>query len=279
MYRLERMDIYTNSPIISQLASELNHIKSKLATVNDNQNLSCLADHDIKASVEDVERRLEGMSIQMLTMQQSIATTVERSAQSFEASKYACTAFDLHEYHSTDWQGSSTADSYRVQSGETSLKSYINDLVSSLLTTYSRDTIGKRDYALMSGGASVFTKLTSLTFQQDTHSFWPFSRFGMPEQTSTMLPRSALTPSLELGQCWAMDGSNGHLAIQLPRAVNISELTIDHIPMELADDMTSAPRELKLWGAKPDVPVGGVTSTCIRNCCNKLIRNIFNRHR
>ena len=55
-------------------------------------------------------------------------------------------------------------------------------------------------------------------------------------------------PSLYPGNCWAMEGQNGHATVKLREGVVITGVTIDHIPQELSPNGTldTAPKDFSV---------------------------------
>ena len=56
-------------------------------------------------------------------------------------------------------------------------------------------------------------------------------------------------PSVQPGECWAFNGSEGYLVVQLSAAIKVTEVSIEHIPVSLAPtgDIKSAPRDFTVW--------------------------------
>ncbi|KZT32071.1 hypothetical protein SISSUDRAFT_963501, partial [Sistotremastrum suecicum HHB10207 ss-3] len=100
------------------------------------------------------------------------------------------------------------------------------------------DYVGLRDFALYDGGASHIPSWTSDTFRPE-HS---------AEDSDSYSPHEALDSNTQVGHCWPFTGASGQLGIALPEPVNITHVTIDHIPRALAPDIRSAPRRFFLWG-------------------------------
>lgn len=98
-----------------------------------------------------------------------------------------------------------------------------------------QDYVGLRDYALSSNGAELIAEWCSPTRKGAIKAL-------QPEQYS----------------CWPFAGSLGHLAVKLSKPVHVRSITIDHIPPSLSLDISTAPREMKVWGQVNDgaVPRG-----------------------
>ena len=61
-------------------------------------------------------------------------------------------------------------------------------------------------------------------------------------------PQRAITADNTPGNCWAFDGSQGQLVIQLSHKVFVRYITIEHIPRNLSPSgqIRSAPREISI---------------------------------
>jgi SUN domain-containing protein 1/2 len=126
----------------------------------------------------------------------------------------------------------------------------INQLVDSAVSKLSKDTLARPDYALYSGGANPIPSLTSKTYEVEPQ--------GLTNRVLGMItgsgyavgrpPVTALHHETHIGHCWPFAGSQGQLGVMLSSPVYISDVTIDHVAKELATDMTTAPRQMELWG-------------------------------
>jgi SUN domain-containing protein 1/2 len=126
----------------------------------------------------------------------------------------------------------------------------IGHLVDTAMSRHSKDSIAKADFALHSGGAVVIPSLTS-----DTHEIRPQ---GVRQHVIGYLtghgyalgrpPITALHHETHIGHCWPFKGDQGQLGVTLSRIVRVEEISIDHVARDIAWDMTSAPREMEVWG-------------------------------
>ena len=127
----------------------------------------------------------------------------------------------------------------------------INQLVDTAVLRYSKDTLARVDFALHSAGARIIPSLTS-----DTVEVRPS---GLMSQLTGLLtggsgyaigrpPVTALHHEVHTGHCWPFRGSRGQLGVALAAPVYITDITIDHVPREVAMDMRSAPRHMEVWG-------------------------------
>lgn len=127
----------------------------------------------------------------------------------------------------------------------------ISQLVHSAVTTLSKDTIGKADFALRSGGAWVIPSLTSPTLEVRPKGFARqiLGLFTGSGYSLGRSPATALHHELHNGNCWPFAGKEGQLGVLLAApAVIVEEVTIDHVAKDVAYDVRSAPREMEVWG-------------------------------
>ncbi|KDE03051.1 hypothetical protein MVLG_06440 [Microbotryum lychnidis-dioicae p1A1 Lamole] len=128
----------------------------------------------------------------------------------------------------------------------------VSSLVDSALLRYSKDVLARPDYALFTAGGRVVRTLTSPTYEANPLGA---SRRALAWVTGTAGPRgrppvTALHPDNAPGSCWPFAGSRGQLGIQLSRSIVPSDVTIEHVSIDVSLDGTvaSAPREFEVWG-------------------------------
>jgi SUN domain-containing protein 1/2 len=73
---------------------------------------------------------------------------------------------------------------------------------------------------------------------------------GIPIWWEKQNPRTILQPGSSPGQCWAFKGSQGSVVIKLSNPIQISEVTLEHIPKTLSPDgnVASAPKFFEVYG-------------------------------
>ncbi|KAI0328922.1 hypothetical protein GY45DRAFT_1218561, partial [Cubamyces sp. BRFM 1775] len=62
-------------------------------------------------------------------------------------------------------------------------------------------------------------------------------------------PDIALVDDTHISCCWVFQGEDRQLRLKLSMLIYPTHVTIDHIPMEVAMDISTAPRQMVLWGA------------------------------
>ncbi|EFP87570.2 uncharacterized protein PGTG_13941 [Puccinia graminis f. sp. tritici CRL 75-36-700-3] len=126
----------------------------------------------------------------------------------------------------------------------------VQGMIEEAIERYSQDGIGKRDFALYSGGARVIPQLTSKTYEISVKT-WSQKFIGLITGAESVIrgrgPITALSPEVELGKCWPIAGQQGHLAVYLSRKILVTEVSIEHVSKSLAYELDSAPREIEVW--------------------------------
>jgi hypothetical protein len=122
-----------------------------------------------------------------------------------------------------------------------------SELCEGLMQRYSKDHIGRRDFALRTGGSLVIGGLTTQTSEPASyHPFWPFN-FGSQDRRRN-LPDIALTHNPQLALCWKVDTPHGQLGISLPETILVTHVTIDHVSRDFTSHINLAPRTIYIWG-------------------------------
>lgn len=153
-----------------------------------------------------------------------------------------------------DWWGnlaSGKTSSLTIKSSDgKDVTGLIGHLVDSAMSKASKDTLARPDFAMYSSGATVLPSLTSETYEirpqgvvSNVLGFVTGSGFAVGRP-----PVTALHHDINNGHCWPFPGSQGQLGVMLSHPVHISDVTIDHVPREVATDMRTAPRHMELWG-------------------------------
>ncbi|TFK68611.1 hypothetical protein BDN72DRAFT_769092, partial [Pluteus cervinus] len=93
-----------------------------------------------------------------------------------------------------------------------------------------RDGVARQDFASRFAGARVVDDLTTPT---------------PPDFNS---PYVALEGDLRAGRCWRILQTSAQLGVKLAQQIEVTHLSIDHIPGELVMNLTHAPRDIILWG-------------------------------
>ncbi|KAF9066821.1 hypothetical protein BDP27DRAFT_1365321 [Rhodocollybia butyracea] len=132
----------------------------------------------------------------------------------------------------------------------TDITSLITHLVDDSVSLYSKDMLARPDYALHSGGAHIIPHLTSDTYELRPTSFGG-QVFGMITGVGYAVgrsPVSVLHPDNSNGLCWPFKGQEGQVGVALAVPTYVEDITIDHVPREVAYDIRTAPRQMEVWG-------------------------------
>ncbi|KAG2340751.1 hypothetical protein BDR05DRAFT_937509 [Suillus weaverae] len=129
--------------------------------------------------------------------------------------------------------------------------SLISQLVDDAIARYgTQDIVSRPDFALHSGGARPIPHLTSGTLELRPSTLQGqilglITGHGYEVGRS---PVTALHQDLHSGNCWPMTGQYGQLGVMLAFPAIISDITIDHVAKEVAFDLSTAPKDMEVWG-------------------------------
>lgn len=128
-------------------------------------------------------------------------------------------------------------------------------LIQAALNKYSADRTGKPDFALATAGGRIIPSLTSPTFADvrarapSYVSTWFGARGNSPSPIVHRVPHLAIHHDTSQGMCWPFAGEEGQLGIGLSRKIIVTDVTLDHLPLENAyGEDRSAPRDVTVWG-------------------------------
>lgn len=140
----------------------------------------------------------------------------------------------------------SFASLFASEQGDVSIILKLQELERELRLLRYLDDVGQPDYALWSAGGRIVSELTSPTY---TTSWWmrPW-KSQLPDQRP---PELAITPDIQAGCCWPMQGDHGSLGIRLAEELVPRAITIDHLALQLAFRNNTAPKEVSVWGIQP----------------------------
>jgi len=107
-----------------------------------------------------------------------------------------------------------------------------------------------RNYALRTAGASIVHKLTSPSYCHDWISYVPKTiSCWFYQHYKNVIPERAIDPSMNIGDCWSMNGTYGNITIQLIRPrINITHVSIKHPSRFITFNNQSTPKEIEIYG-------------------------------
>ncbi|KAL7833995.1 hypothetical protein AOLI_G00289550 [Acnodon oligacanthus] len=137
---------------------------------------------------------------------------------------------------------------------------HVEQIVHRALSLHRADGVGMADYALESSGASVINTRCSETYHTRTACL---SLFGIPLWYHSESPRTVTQPELYPGKCWAFRGSEGFLVISLSYPVQITHVTLEHVPRVLSPtgNISSAPKDFAVYGMTDENAEGKLLGT------------------
>ncbi|CAC5425420.1 SUN1_2 [Mytilus coruscus] len=123
----------------------------------------------------------------------------------------------------------------------------VQRIVEAALLKYSADRLALPDFALESAGGSVVSTRCSQTYHRKTAQY---SILGIPLWYVSNSPRTVIQPEIYPGSCWAFQGSQGYLVIELSTVIKPTAFTLEHIPKSVTPDgkITSAPKDFIVLG-------------------------------
>ncbi|CAO3644247.1 unnamed protein product [Cunninghamella blakesleeana] len=126
----------------------------------------------------------------------------------------------------------------------------IHGLIDTSLQHYHQDVLNLPDYALALRGGRILPGYTSPTFIKGAKGY--FSKWWLKRTRMHPSPLLAITPNAYYaGHCWPMDGDQGSLGIHLSEPISITNVTLEYPSQNVLNyKMSSAPREMELWGLK-----------------------------
>ncbi|XP_055378297.1 klaroid protein [Condylostylus longicornis] len=123
----------------------------------------------------------------------------------------------------------------------------IKRIVRGVLAVYDADKTGMVDYALESAGGQILSTRCTENYHVKSAQI---SLFGFPLWYPSNTPRTAISPSVQPGECWAFQGFPGFLVLKLNTMIFVSGFSLEHIPKSLSPsgNIDSAPRNFTVLG-------------------------------
>lgn len=146
--------------------------------------------------------------------------------------------------------------SIKLSSGQ-DVNTIVSTLIDEALSRYSKDILGKPDFALYTAGGRVIPSLTSPSYEirPSTLSGSILAKLTGSGIIRGKAPVTALHHDISTGQCWAINGSSGQLGILLSRTIYPTDITVEHASKDVALDVSSAPKNFEAWGVVSDAEV------------------------
>ncbi|KAF9288881.1 hypothetical protein BGZ74_000844 [Mortierella antarctica] len=128
----------------------------------------------------------------------------------------------------------------------------ITQLIEEHLDRRLEDDTLQPDYALLSAGGRIIHRLTTPTYLRGhSNKLWDRLSIFRKKTASTTVagrpPEMALIPDVHAGDCWAIGGGQGQIAIRLARPIVVTAVTIEHADPRVVLDVGSVPREVEVW--------------------------------
>lgn len=133
---------------------------------------------------------------------------------------------------------------------EVGLSDRLTRLERHLFSSFTFDPVGLLDFAQWSAGGKIIIPLTTPTFRVEGEGkwHWPIISPNNGQGREWRGPEVAISPVFGLGDCWPMKGTHGTLGVYLARTARVTSVTVEHAPRVLSFDVSSAPRDIEVWG-------------------------------
>lgn len=214
--------------------------------------------HEVDAQI--TEEVKEGAILSKKTFTQALEPELRSLTQKLSQSTFEQIAHLSHEIDgklnklSKGSESSSKHSSIKLSSSGQDVNKLVSALIEEALSKYSKDVLGRPDFALYTAGGRVIPSLTSPSYEIRPSSFSGsiLARLTGSGIIRGKAPVTALHPDISTGQCWAINGPSGQLGILLSRRIYPSDITVEHASKDVALDVSSAPRNFEAWGIVSD---------------------------
>ncbi|XP_063078626.1 uncharacterized protein LOC134468662 [Engraulis encrasicolus] len=126
----------------------------------------------------------------------------------------------------------------------------VQNTLQAALLRYRSDGTGMHDYALELSGGKVIK----------SHYIKPYCPNGLENRAEG--PEAVIQPEVHPGKCWSFRGSYASVTIALSQSINITHVSIEHIPKGLSPTgrIDSAPQDFAVYGlSHVDQRIDGVS--------------------
>ncbi|KAM1027165.1 hypothetical protein PS2_039703 [Malus domestica] len=124
------------------------------------------------------------------------------------------------------------------------IRAYARNVVEKEIEKHAADGLGRVDYALATGGASVVKHSEPYLVGKGGNWFLKSSKNGVHSDADKMLKPSFGEP----GHCFPLKGSSGFVQIKLRTAIIPEAITLEHVAKSVAYDRSSAPKDCRISG-------------------------------
>ncbi|KAA8519303.1 hypothetical protein F0562_013559 [Nyssa sinensis] len=124
------------------------------------------------------------------------------------------------------------------------IRAFAREIVVKEIEKHAADGLGRVDYALASGGATVMKHSEPYSVGKGSSWFYMTNRNGVHSNAEKMLRPSFGEP----GQCFPLKGSSGFVQIKLRKAIIPEAVTLEHVAKSVAYDRSSAPKDCRVSG-------------------------------
>nr|XP_043627941.1 SUN domain-containing protein 1-like [Erigeron canadensis] len=192
-------------------------------------------DNEIAGLKTEVSKRIDDDRVEFGKKVGMLDGRVEEMEKVFGSGKWL--SRDEFDKFVEDFKGGSDVGQTRLDE----IRAFAKEIVEREIEKHAADGLGKVDYAVATGGASVL---------KHSEAFVSSSRVGswftgnVRSDAVKMLQPSFGQP----GECFPLKGDNGFVEIKLRTAIVPEAITLEHVSKSVAFDRSSAPKECKVLG-------------------------------
>ncbi len=133
------------------------------------------------------------------------------------------------------------------------LRNEVKQIVHEAVNIYDNDRKGIIDFASESAGGFVVSTRNTTTYGNsniDTDFIYIWGIIPIWRTLEKNTPNKILQPGSAPGECWAFNGANGSVVVQLGGYVQVSTIVIEHISKELSPNnkISTAPKDFEIFG-------------------------------
>ncbi|XP_068344739.1 SUN domain-containing protein 1-like [Pyrus communis] len=124
------------------------------------------------------------------------------------------------------------------------IRAYARNVVEKEIEKHAADGLGRVDYALATGGASIVKHSEPYLVGKGSNWFSKSTKNGVHGDADRMLRPSFGEP----GHCFPLKGTSGFVQIKLRTKIIPEAITLEHVAKSVAYDRSSAPKDCRISG-------------------------------
>eukprot|EP01125_Pyxidicula_operculata_P016441 TRINITY_DN5661_c0_g1_i2.p1 TRINITY_DN5661_c0_g1~~TRINITY_DN5661_c0_g1_i2.p1 ORF type:complete len:501 (-),score=90.72 TRINITY_DN5661_c0_g1_i2:63-1565(-) len=224
--------------LTSQLLESLNRVESK---ITDHAELDAIKEEVQKAlrTTAFEQAELDELRNRLDTVQSSSTEDLRKQRLEIEALK-----IKLHDLSERD---NTVHLVNRINQLENFIKNgnFVKDYVDT-------DRVPMVDYALAPGGSVFDYEVPTIAATDGFDLIKKKLKSFLFRKLNSGTADNILNPGILPGNCWFVDGTSANITIALPCPIVITDITIDHAHPKISRDMTTAPKDFRVYGINAD---------------------------